>query len=130
MSGNSHPHSLPFLTKHPQPAAPSSLSLSLSSPPADSHLPQGECTFLKPQAGRAPLRCECVAFTLDRDKPGSICGCGHQAWTHVRNHGGDGVSREEFSGLVNQVKELRLVAKQMHDELSRQRDQRDKDNSQ
>lgn len=121
MSGNTQPHSLPFLPKQPQ--QPSN-----STPEA--HLPQGECTFLKPQAGRTPLRCDCVAFTLDKDKPGTICGCGHQAWTHVRNHVGDGVSREEYTHLATQVKELRGAAKQLHDELTRQREQRDKDNNQ
>ncbi|KAF2101378.1 hypothetical protein NA57DRAFT_53349 [Rhizodiscina lignyota] len=120
MSSNHHQQGLPFLTK-PQPQ---------QQPPKDADLPQGECTFLKPQVGRSPLRCDCVAFTLDKDRPGAICGCGHAAWTHVREHVGDGVSRDEFAHLVREMREIKGAVRDMHEELNRQRSQREKENQQ
>lgn len=118
MSSNHHQHSLPFLTKPPP------------QNPKDASLPQGECTFLKPQIGRSPLRCDCVAFTLDKDRPGALCGCGHAAWTHVREHVGEGVTREEFSHLVREMRDMKVAMKDIHDEVARQKHQHSKDNQQ
>ena len=105
-------------------------------PPAQAHrsrsqhsspdrLPQGECRFIRPEPERdgSRQRCACVSFTLNADIPGSQCGCGHQAWHHLR-HGsrsGDFVPLEEHGKLLERSLRVEDALKRLQDQLTTER---------
>ncbi|KAF2837728.1 hypothetical protein M501DRAFT_1017512 [Patellaria atrata CBS 101060] len=79
----------------------------------DPDLPQGACQYILTQANGARERCCCQSYMLNKEKPGSMCGCGHQAWVHERRAAQSGVSAEQFQEVLTEVKKLK---RQLDDE--------------
>jgi hypothetical protein len=99
-------------------------------PSPSDQLPEGECRFILPETGAdgSRPRCTCVTFTLNKEVPGSQCGCGHQAWHHVRQSTSNtnSVPLEEYHRLFDRFQRLEETARRLQEELSRERRERDK----
>jgi hypothetical protein len=90
-------------------------------------LPKGECRFILTELDvhGARQRCTCVSFTLNNTVPGSLCGCGHQAWHHVTEPSGSFVPLQDHLDLLDKFKKLEESSRMLQDELSRERRERD-----
>ncbi|KAF1816490.1 hypothetical protein P152DRAFT_379678, partial [Eremomyces bilateralis CBS 781.70] len=73
----------------------------------DPQLPRGSCRYVYPADSSGPRPpCPCMSFVLDREVPGSKCGCGHQAWVHETNPSGSAVSADDYADVVGKVEQL------------------------
>jgi len=80
-------------------------------PSTDAPLPRGECTKILPgsETGGAQQRCPCRTF-YPSAVVRTVCGCGHQAWTHEAEPL-SAVLQDEYTHVIEEVKQLKLDAK-------------------
>lgn len=71
-------------------------------------------------------RCTCVSFSLNSTVPGAQCGCGHQAWHHIAEPAGNYVPLEEHLVLVDRAKRMEDSIRQLQEELSKERRERER----
>jgi hypothetical protein len=91
-------------------------------------LPQGECRFIlrDADADGSRVRCDCVSFSLNHSLPGAQCGCGHQAWHHVKESTGTFVSMQEHQALVERCAMLEDLARRLGDDLAKEKIERER----
>jgi hypothetical protein len=89
----------------------------------DDGLPQGECRFITTDGQRE--RCSCVSFCLNPSIPGA-CGCGHQAWHHLREPSGSSVSLDSHIAVVDELKRVRELNRKLQDDLLREKRERER----
>jgi hypothetical protein len=114
-SNKSATQKLVHLPRNPPPRAP------------DHQLPRGECRFIIPEIDihGSRQRCTCASFSLNHNVPGSLCGCGHQAWHHVTEPSGNYVPLDDHLELLDKFKKLEDSSKKLQEELARERRERD-----
>jgi hypothetical protein len=88
----------------------------------DDELPRGECHFIITNGQRE--RCPCVSFYLSQTIPGA-CGCGHQAWNHVREPSGSYVPLDDHLALQDKVKILEETNRKLQEDILREKKEKD-----
>jgi hypothetical protein len=94
----------------------------------DLQLPRGECRYILPdvETDGSRQRCSCASFSLNQSVPGSLCGCGHQAWHHVTEPVGNYVPLDEHLALIEKVRKLEETTRRLQEELVRERKERER----
>jgi hypothetical protein len=80
--------------------------------PSEAHLPKGGCRFILMHPAAEHLRCACTGFSLNRNIPGSLCDCGHQAVYHMA---------ENNASDKQEIEALKMRINILEDELDKER---------
>lgn len=95
---------------------------------SDRQLPRGECRYILPDmdAEGVRQRCTCVSFSLNQNVPGSLCGCGHQAWHHISEPAGKYVPLDEHIALLDKFRKLEEISRKLQEEVVKEKRERER----